>query len=129
MVYTIFHSFHPSKFHLSELRHQTLSAAIYKVKNSRMHWGKGDPIIKLEDSNKMRFKLKLRNPRYSLDIELMIPENYNLNLESFNQKTIQHLLRAKLTPDSCLASGCSRIKWLFHHSGYQNGRIRNILLP
>lgn len=54
-----------------------------------MHWGKGDPIIKLEDSNKMRFKLKLRNPRYSLDIELMIPENYNLNLESFNQKTIQ----------------------------------------
>lgn len=66
-----------------------------------MHWGKGDPIIKLEDSNKMRFKLKLRHPRYSLDIELMIPENYNLNLESFNQKTIQHLPRAKLTPDSC----------------------------
>lgn len=57
LVYIIFYSFHPSKFHLNKLRHHTPSSAIYIFKN-RMQWGEGVPIVKLEDSNKMHFWIK-----------------------------------------------------------------------
>lgn len=72
-----------------------------------MHWGGRVPIVKLEIRKieiKFTFELKLQNLRYSLDTELVISENYNLNLLSFNQRTIQYHPRMKLTPYSCSAS-------------------------
>lgn len=51
MIYKIFHSFYPSKFHLTESRNHTLSSTIYISKNNAL--GEGNAIVKLEESNKI----------------------------------------------------------------------------
>lgn len=85
MVYKIFHSFHHSKFHLNELRHQTPLAAKYTPRNSRMTWAKRNPVVKLKDSNKMYLWTEATKSQVLMDIELIISENYNLNLELQSQ--------------------------------------------
>lgn len=50
--------FHHSKFRLKDLRHHTPLAATYVPKNSRMHQGRGDPVVRLGDGNKRHLWIK-----------------------------------------------------------------------
>lgn len=93
-----------SKFHVNELRHHTPLAAKYTPRNSRMNWAKRNPVVKLKDNNKMYLQTEATKSQVLMDIELIISENYNLNL-SFNHRTIQHHPKVNPTPYSCSASG------------------------
>ena len=85
MVYKIFHSFRHLKFHVNELRHHTPLAAKYTPRNTRMNWAKRNPVVKLKDSNKMYLRTEATKSQVLMDIELIISENYNLNLEFQSQ--------------------------------------------